>query len=114
MQIHLNQRNICEPWVILQLVSTTSTVLCVLTLRIGQEDQAPDTGDIADDEADGQHHSVRHTLAQPAHEQESSNYLDATNTVHDAVLQLAEVKELLRQRSHHSLEGQRYQTKYCT
>lgn len=83
-------------------------LLLLLTLRIGQEDQAPDTGDVAEDEADGQHHSLRHALAQPAHEHEPSDHLHATYTVHDAVLQLAEVEELLRQRSHHSLEGQRY------
>lgn len=74
-----------------------------LTYWLSQEDEAPDTGDVADGQTDGQYHPLSNTLAQPAHKQEASDHLHTAETVHDAVLQLPVAKELLGQRGHHGL-----------
>lgn len=75
----------------------------VSTSGVAEEDQAPDTGGAADDQACRQHDAVRHPPAQPAHEDEAQDDLHPAQAVHQAVGQLAEAKEALRQRSHHGL-----------
>lgn len=77
----------------------------VSTSGVAEEDQAPDTGGAADDQARRQHNTVRHPPAQPAHEDEAQDDLHPAQAVHQAVGQLAEAKETLRQRSHHGLGG---------
>lgn len=74
------------------------------TSRVAEEDEAPDTSHAADDQADGQHGTVRHLPAQPAYEEESQDDLHPTQAVHQAVGQLAEAEEALCQRSHHGLK----------
>ena len=74
-----------------------------LTLWVGQEDEAPDAGDVAEDKAHGQHHPLSRTAAQPVDKQEACDHLHTTDAVNDAVLQLPEVKVLLGQRRHDGL-----------
>lgn len=74
-----------------------------LTLWIGQEDEAPYAGDVAEDEAHGQHHPLGRAAAQPVDKQEACDNLHTTDAVNYAVLQLPEVKVLLGQRSHDGL-----------
>lgn len=74
------------------------------TSGVAEEDEAPDTSHTADDQADGQHGTVRHLPAQPAYEEESQDDLHPTQAVHQAVGQLAEAEEALCQRSHHGLK----------
>lgn len=73
------------------------------TERLGQEDEAPDTGDVADDQADGQDHPLGNAATQPAHKEEAGDHFHAAEAVHDAVLQLPVAKVLLGQRRHHGL-----------
>lgn len=73
------------------------------TSGVAEEDEAPDTGGGADDQARGQHGTVRHLPAQPAHEEEAQDDLHPTQAVHQAVAQLAESKVALRQGCHHGL-----------
>lgn len=75
------------------------------TLWIGQEDEAPDTSATADEQPHRQHHPVLQHTAQPAHQEETRNYLHPTQAVHHTVPQLAKAKVLLRQRGHHGLEA---------
>lgn len=75
-----------------------------LTEWVRQKDEAPDAGDVADGEADGQNHTLGNAPAQPAHEQEASDHLHAAETVHQAVLQLPVVEVLLGKWGHHSLK----------
>lgn len=75
----------------------------VSTSRVAEEDEAPDTGCTADDQAHGQHGTVRHLPAQPAYKEEAQDDLYPAQAVHQAVGQLAKAKEALRQRSHHGL-----------
>lgn len=75
----------------------------VSTSRAGEEDQAPDTGGATDEQPRGQHGTVRHPPAQPAHEEEAQDDLHPAQAVHQAVGQLAEAEEALRHRSHHGL-----------
>ncbi len=80
--------------------------LCVFpvsTSGVAEEDEAPDTGGAADDQANGQHDAVRHLPAQPAYKDEAQDDLDPAQAVHQAVGQLAKAKGALRQRSHHGL-----------
>lgn len=77
----------------------------VSTSGLAEENEAPDTGGGADDQASGQHHPVRNPAAQPAHEEEARDDLNPTQAVHQAVAQLAEAEVALRQRGHHGLEG---------
>lgn len=73
------------------------------TSRVAEEDETPDTGSAADDQAHGQHCSVRHLPAQPAHKEESQDDLHPTQAVHQAVSQLTEAEVALCHRSHHGL-----------
>lgn len=75
----------------------------VSTSRVAEEDEAPDTGGGADDQAHGQHGTVRHLPAQPAHKEEAQDDLHPTQAVHQAVTQLTETEVALRQRCHHGL-----------
>jgi len=75
------------------------------TSGVAEEDEAPDTSDAADDQAHGQNHAVRHLPAQPAHKEEAQDDLHPTQAVHQAVAQLPEAEEALRERSHHGLRG---------
>lgn len=75
----------------------------VSTSRVAEEKQAPDAGGAADDQASGQHGTVRHLPAQPAHEEEAQDDLHPAQAVHQAVAQLPETEVALRQRSHHGL-----------
>lgn len=75
----------------------------VSTLGVAEEDEAPDTGGAADDQAHGQHGAVRHLPAQPAHKEEAQDDLHPAQAVHQAVAQLAEAEVALRQRCHHGL-----------
>lgn len=75
----------------------------VSTSGVAEEDEAPDTGGAADDQADGQHGTVRHLPAQPAHKEEAQDDLHPAQAVHQAVAQLAKAEVALRQRSHHGL-----------
>lgn len=75
----------------------------VSTSGVAQEDEAPDTGGAADDQAHGQHGAVRHLPAQPAHKEEAQDDLHPTQAVHQAVAQLAKAEVALCQRSHHGL-----------
>lgn len=75
------------------------------TSGVGEEDEAPDTGSAADDQAHSQHSAVRHLTAQPAHKEEAQNDLHPTQTVHQAVAQLTKAEVALRQRRHHGLQG---------
>lgn len=84
-------------------------MLCRLTQWVSQEDEAPDTGDVADDEADGQNHPLSNTLTQPAHKHEASDHLHTAETIHNAVFQLPIVEVLLSQWSHHGLRRE-----WCT
>lgn len=75
------------------------------TERLSQEDEAPDTGHVADDQADGQDDPLGDAATQPTHKEEAGDDFHAAEAVHDAVLQLAVAKVLLGQRRHHGLEG---------
>lgn len=75
----------------------------VSTSRVAQEDDAPDTGGGADDQARGQHGTVRHLRAQPAHKEEAQDDLHPAQAVHQAVAQLTETEVALRQRCYHGL-----------
>lgn len=75
----------------------------VSTSGVAEEDEAPDTGGAADDQAHGQHSAVRHLPAQPANKEEAQDDLHPAQAVHQTVAQLAKAKEALRQRSHHGL-----------
>lgn len=75
----------------------------VSTSGVAEEGQAPDTGGAADDQAHGQHHSVLHLPAQPAHKEEAQDDLHPTQAVHQTVAQLAQAEVALRQRRHHGL-----------
>lgn len=75
----------------------------VSTSRVADEDEAPDTGGTTDEQAHGQHCTVRQLPAQPADKKEAQDDLHSAQAVHQAVGQLAEVKEALRHRSHHCL-----------
>lgn len=77
---------------------------CVFgTSRVGEEDEAPDTGGAADEQARGQHGAVRHPPAEPAHQEEAQDDLQPAQAVHQAVGQLAEAEQALRHRCHHGL-----------
>lgn len=75
----------------------------VSTSGVAEKDEAPDTGGAADDQAHGQHGTVRHLPAQPAHKEEAQDDLHPTQAVHQAVAQLTKAEVALRQRSHHGL-----------
>lgn len=75
----------------------------VSTSGVAQEDQAPDTGGAADDQAHGQHGTVRHLPAQPADKEEAQDDLHPAQAVHQAVGQLGKAEVALRHRSHHGL-----------
>lgn len=73
------------------------------TLGIGEEDEAPYTSNAADDQAHGQHGTVRHLPAQPAHKKEAQDDLHPAQAVHQTVPQLTKAEVTLRQGSHHGL-----------
>lgn len=75
----------------------------VSTSRVAEENEAPDTGGGADDQAHGQHDTVRHLPAQPAYKEEAQDDLHPAQAVHQAVGQLSKAKEALCHRSHHGL-----------
>lgn len=75
----------------------------VSTSGVAEEDQAPDTGGAADDQAHSQHDAVRHLPAQPAHKEEAQDDLHPAQAVHQAVAQLAKAEVALCERSHHGL-----------
>lgn len=77
----------------------------VSTSGLAEENEAPDTGGAADDQAHRQHRTVRNLAAQPAHKEEAHDDLHPTQAVHQAVAQLAEAEVALRQRCHHGLGG---------
>lgn len=72
-------------------------------MGVAEENEAPDAGGAADDQAHSQHHPVRHPPAEPAHKEEAQDDLHPTQAVHQAVAQLPEAEVALRQRSHHGL-----------
>lgn len=75
----------------------------VSTSGVAEEDEAPDTGGAADDQARCQHGAVRHLPAQPAYKEEAQDDLHPAQAVHEAVAQLAKVEVALRKRGHHGL-----------
>lgn len=75
----------------------------VITSGAAEEDEAPDTGGGADDQAHSQHGTVRHLPAQPAHKEEAQDDLHPAQAVHQAVTQLAKTEVTLRHRCHHGL-----------
>lgn len=75
----------------------------VSTSGVAEEDEAPDAGGAADEQAHGQHGSVLHLPAQPADEEEAQDDLHPAQAVHQAVGQLAKAKVALRHRCHHGL-----------
>lgn len=75
----------------------------VSTLGVAEENEAPDAGGAADDQARSQHHTVRHLPTQPAHKEEAQDDLHPTQAVHQTVAQLTEAEVVLRQRRHHGL-----------
>lgn len=75
----------------------------VSTLGVAEENEAPDTGGAADDQAHSQHHTIRHLPTQPAHKKEAQDDLHPTQAVHQTVAQLTEAEVVLRQRRHHGL-----------
>ena len=101
-------QNWSQLWVCVWLRMCVSLSLYVFprqvgTSRVGEEDEGPDAGGAADDQAHGQHHAVLHLRAQPAHEEEAQDDLHPTQAVHQAVAQLTEAEVALRQGSHHGL-----------
>lgn len=84
-------------------IAATDTHTHTLTLRVSEEDDTPDAGNVGEEEADGQDHPLLHLPADPADEDEASNHLHSTHTVHHTVLQFPKIKVLLCQWSHHCL-----------
>ncbi|KAM7379023.1 hypothetical protein PAMP_004601 [Pampus punctatissimus] len=78
-----------------------------------------DAGGAADDQAHGQHSTVRHLPAQPAHKEEAQDDLHPTQAVHQAVAQLTEAErclieesdELSREEYNHLLSQELYRVK---
>lgn len=76
----------------------------MLTLGVGKEDEAPDAGHRAHEQAGSKQHTLLQHTAQPANKEEPTNHLHTTQSVHHTVSQLSKPKVLLRQWCYHGLE----------